>query len=202
MRTLIFDSPQIVTEEELEADLLKLPAWRREQAVSFRFHLGRVLCSKAYLLLMQGLGEQYGIRRNQDFSYTDSGKPGLKEHPEIHFSLSHCKNGILCAIDDRPIGCDIEYLDRKFDENLCRYCCSASEADDIMSSASPSERFAEFWTRKEAFVKYTGEGISNDMKHVLDRTEASSLILETHVCREKGYVWSVCHSAGSSDISF
>ena len=43
---------------------------------------------------------------------------------------------------------------------LCRQVCCESELAGILASPSPAEAFTALWTRKEALLKYTGEGIA------------------------------------------
>lgn len=150
MHLLLFDHPQNVTQEELNIDLLLLPSWRREKVLSYKFLIDQVLCAKAYLLLKQGLKEAYGIDENPIFDYEDHDKPILREHPEIHFNLSHCKRGVLCVIDDEPIGCDIEEIEETLDLNLCHFCYNDEEVKTITSSLNPCVEFTKLWTKKGA----------------------------------------------------
>ncbi len=59
--------------------------------------------------------------------------------------------------------------------------------------------FLELWTRKEAFVKCTGEGISRDLQSFVVSVdpEGKPKILEVDGCREKATQWSV-HSLHTS----
>ena len=61
------------------------------------------------------------------------------------------------------------------------------EQEQINASADPAMRFLYFWTRKEAVLKLTGEGIRNDVKEVL--AEEDKYQIET-VQTEK-YIFSV-----------
>lgn len=57
MHLYLFNNPQAVTQEEWEQDFLLLPSWRQQKVLKYRFLLDRVLCTKAFLLLKQGLQE-------------------------------------------------------------------------------------------------------------------------------------------------
>lgn len=189
----LFDHPQDVTQEELERDLQLLPPWRRELALKFRFKEGRVLCSKAYLLLKEGLQRQYGIDVNPRFEYGPHEKPFLPDYPDIHFNLSHCPNGVLCVIDDKPVGCDIERIFDTLKMDLVRYCCCDSEIAEITSSDNPCAAFSRIWTMKEACLKLTGEGLCDDLKTLLsDSARRCSVHFETHVCPERSFVYTIC----------
>lgn len=195
MYVSIFDHPQDVTQEELELDLERLPSWRREKALKFKFLAGQVLCTKAYLLLKEGLLHEYGISEELRFEYGAHEKPSLAGHPDIHFNLSHCPNGVMCVIDDRPVGCDIERIPETLKMDLVRYCCCDSEIAEINSSDSPGTAFIRLWTMKEAYLKLTGEGLCNDLKTLLaDSGRSSSVEFDIHVCQDRQFVYTICQS--------
>ena len=147
MNILLFDHPQTVTQGELSRDLLLLPYWRRAKARSYHSLIDQVLCTKAYLLLMKGLKEIYGIHRNPTFDYIGHQKPVLHEYPHIHFNLSHCRKGVLCVIADQPVGCDIEEIQQELDISLCHFCHNDSEVAHITASAEPCVEFTKLWTK-------------------------------------------------------
>lgn len=192
MKILLFDHPQDVTQIELQKDLLLLPEWRRKKALSYKFLIDQVLCTKAYLLLKNGLKDVYGIDSNPVFDYVRHDKPILKDYPHIHFNLSHCKRGVLCVIDDQPIGCDIEEIEESLDLNLCHFCYNDEEVANITSSATPCIEFTKLWTKKEAVLKLTGEGINDNLPSLFTPALTNSIIMDTHVCQDKGFVYSIC----------
>ena len=98
--------------------------------MSYRFLIDQVLCAKAYILLKNGLRETYGITENPAFEYVKHEKPVLRDYPDIHFNLSHCKHGVLCVIDDKPIGCDIEEIENAAEiitQSAAEDACSSKE---------------------------------------------------------------------------
>ena len=192
MTILLNNFPQDVTQEEFEKDLLLLPEWRQKKALRFRFLLDRVLCTKAYLLLKQGLASTFGITENPEFLYVGHEKPVLKDYPDIHFSLSHCKKGVLCVIDRHEIGCDIEEIGSKLDMDLCRLCFSESEIADILSSPSPCTQFTVWWTRKEAYLKITGMGLVDNLPAIFSPEIRSQIKFETTIDEGRGYVYTTC----------
>lgn len=192
MTLLLHNHPQDVTQEEFEKDFLLLPEWRRKKVLIFRFLIDRVLCTKAYLLLKQGLSSEFGIHGNPEFLYIGHDKPVLKDLPGIHFNLSHCRKGILCVIDRQDIGCDIEEIEHKLDMNLCRHCFSESEIADIQSSPSPCTQFTIWWTRKEAYLKLTGTGLVDDLPALFTTEVLRKIKFETVVDEEHGYVYTTC----------
>lgn len=151
---------------DIDLALARVSAQRREQAMRFRHEGSRRLCLAAYLLLMDGLREEYGLVEPPVFDYSPDGKPFIAARPDIHFSLSHSGNVALCVVSDQPVGADVE-VPRKITPSLIAYTMNADEQAQINASANPEMQFLHFWTRKEALLKLTAEGIRNDMKEVL-----------------------------------
>ena len=192
MHLQVFDHPQNVTQEELNRDLLLLPQWRRKKVLSYRFLIDQVLCAKAYLLLKRGLKVQYGIDDNPTFGYVMHEKPVLTDYPHIHFNLSHCHRGVMCVIDDHPIGCDIEEIEKTLDIDLCHFCYNDSEVKSILAATDPCVEFTKLWTKKEAALKLTGEGINDDLPSLFTQDTLHRLIFDTTVRKDNGFVYTVC----------
>lgn len=181
----------IVSEEiwdfDLDAALGEISEQRRQQALKFRHEQGRRTSVLAYLLLKQALREGYGITANPLFEYGEHGKPAIIGHPEIHFSLSHCRDAVACAVGSRPVGIDVESI-REYKEPLARYTMNDDELRQIVAAPRPDVAFIRLWTMKEAALKQIGTGISNELKTVL--TDHADLKFTTHVRPQ--YVYTVC----------
>ena len=77
---------------DLEHAFASVSPQRRDYALRYRFELDRRLSLAVYLLLCEGLKEEYGISELQEFVFGHHGKPALKNHPEIHFNLGATLN--------------------------------------------------------------------------------------------------------------
>lgn len=172
----------------LDLALAQVSEQRREQALRFRFESGRRLSLAAYLLLMEGLQKEYSITEKPVFDYSGKGKPSIKGHPDIHFNFSHSGNIALCALSNQPVGADVETL-RKITPSLIRFTMNDIEQTQINTSSNPTMQFLFYWTRKEALLKLTGDGIRNDIKDVL--TEADKYHIET--ITTDPYIYSVAN---------
>lgn len=194
MKTYLFLHPEQVTQQQLEQEILpQLPAWRRELAQKFRHLIGQVLCAEAYLLLKEGLRTDFGITDEVSFDYLEHGKPVLKEYPNIHFNLSHCLKGVLCVIDDQgPVGCDVEAIDRTINESLLQHCCNEEEICRIRTAPNPDAEFMKLWTIKEAVLKYTGQGLVQDLPSLLSPEMLATIQLCT--CEKDGVVFTTCRA--------
>jgi 4'-phosphopantetheinyl transferase len=90
-------------------------------------------------------------------------QPDMKQLP-LQFNISHSKDLALFAFTlHNQIGIDIEYIQKDFScEEIAPQFFSKQE--NIILSALPKEQqreaFFTCWTRKEAFIKAIGEGLS------------------------------------------
>ena len=170
---LIDDQIQEYTPEEIARWTDELPEWRRKQVLAYKNDMGRRQSLLAYRLLCQGLREEYGIMEQPTFVYNEHGKPSLALPPTggdgegLYFSLSHCKEGVCCAISDRPVGIDIESASRKISDSVIRYSMNEGEQVLIRESDDPQRTFLRLWTQKEAVLKRLGTGIRDDMRGIL-----------------------------------
>ena len=171
---------------EFRAVLSHIPKGRLDKAMSYRFDIDRFLCAKSFLLLEEMLRQNFGLDCCPEFSYGSNGKPYFRDFPDICFSISHCHRGIACAVLDRPVGIDIEVI--QYDYNLADVILNPEELAIVRSAYDPDVRFTEFWTRKESFLKLTGEGLRDNMKDVLSGAE--DVNFTTGINRRAGYVYS------------
>lgn len=171
-----------------EGALDELSDQRRQQVLAFKHEQGRKECVAAYLLLKQALREEYGISENPVFDYGEHGKPYIVGHPEIHFNISHCREAAICVVSDGPVGVDVESI-RSYHQSLVDYTMNADEVAQILSSAQPPVEFIKLWTMKEAVLKLTGVGISNEIKNVLSIPHKK---YTTVVHPQQRYIYTVC----------
>jgi 4'-phosphopantetheinyl transferase len=102
----------------------------------------------------------------------DCGRPHGKVATEgMQLSVSH--SGELIAVAFHPstaVGIDVELVNPKIDaDSLAAVSLSELEAAQL-AEVEPAERaraFTQYWTRKEAVVKATGDGIRADLRKVI-----------------------------------
>jgi 4'-phosphopantetheinyl transferase len=94
----------------------------------------------------------------------EHGKPYLADTPELAFNLSHSADAIVIAVGRNcRLGVDVEICKpRASFVGLVDKCFADEEIDywSKLPEAQQTPEFYRFWTRKEAFVKATGHGIS------------------------------------------
>lgn len=106
--------------------------------------------------------------RPEDLQFQENpyGKPALLNcvgEERIHFNLSHSNDFVLVAINNRDeVGVDVEYI-REIDvEEIATRFFSTLEVEKLRAMPTDMRRTAFFhcWTRKEAYIKARGEGLS------------------------------------------
>ena len=176
---------------DLEAALKDISDQRRVQALKFKHEQGQRLCVLAYQLLKEGLQKEYGMTDNPIFEYNEHGKPSIVGHPEIYFNLSHCKEAVVCAISDKPVGVDVE-SHREFSESLINYTMNDEEKAEIRKSHNVAAAFIRLWTMKEATSKLIGTGITHDVKSLIDTKKYKYTTVE-----RQRYTYTICENLDS-----
>ena len=176
-----------LSDEQTERLIDSLPLWRQEQALRYKHVQGRKECAAGYIELLRGLRLCFDISGKPDFAYNEHGKPYLKEHPDIYFSISHCKEAVGCLIADRPCGLDIERI-RTAKTDLVRHTMSPEETDSIFSNPFPDIVFTRLWTQKEAVLKLKGTGLVDDLYAVLSPYNLNCINLKTIENLCSGYI--------------
>jgi 4'-phosphopantetheinyl transferase len=123
------------------------------------------------------LGAYVGIEPSElRFTYDRFGKPGLggEAHAaSVRFGVSHSEDlGLFGFVREHRMGVDLEHIRADIDvENLAKNHFSQNESQKLRSLSSDRQLEAFFccWTRKEAYLKARGEGMS----YGLDRFEVS-----------------------------
>lgn len=174
---------------DLQKALQSISEQRREQALRYKYEQGQRLCVAAYLLLKEALQEQESISENPVFEYGEHGKPFIVGHPELHFSVSHCKEAAVCVLSRKPVGIDVESVGR-YRDSVARYAMSDSELRLIQNSERPEVTFIHLWTMKESLLKLTGEGINDKMKDVLEGVDTACFTTTERL--KKNYIYTVC----------
>jgi 4'-phosphopantetheinyl transferase len=157
---------------DLEASRVKslwrtLSADERERGLRFHFQRDREHFIVARGLLRVILGRYLNMKPSQiRFSYNRYGKPFLAGEGggALRFNVSHSHRLALYAMTSgREIGIDLEHIRRVLDINeIAERFFSPREVAMLLALPEPlwSEAFFNCWTRKEAYIKAKGEGLS------------------------------------------
>ncbi|MCA1621650.1 MAG: 4'-phosphopantetheinyl transferase superfamily protein [Acidobacteria bacterium] len=152
------------------AETLSPDEWRR--AERFHFRRDRESFVAARGALRDILGRYLGVRPELiRFTQNEFGKPalgGAEAGGPLRFNLSHAHETALVAVAcGREVGVDVEFVRED--------CAGLDIAERFFSGGEvaalrglpPGQRtraFFDCWTRKEAYIKARGEGLSMPLK--------------------------------------
>jgi 4'-phosphopantetheinyl transferase len=101
------------------------------------------------------------------------GRPWLPEAPGLHFSVSHSSGCVAVAVcRDGLVGIDVEEVGLYDDDELTCIAGQALAPEERAELArqplrARAEAFTTYWTRKEALVKATGEGLATPLDQLV-----------------------------------
>lgn len=120
-------------------------------------NLGNKLSSAyAYGLLRYAIKAETGEGLMPDFEYNSHGKPFIKGSP-LKFSLSHSENTVICAVSEKEIGTDIQFV-RPISVRAVEKFCTPEEMEKVLSSEDKDRESCRIWCIKESRGKLTGMG--------------------------------------------
>lgn len=141
-----------------------LSADERARAERYRFerHRRRFVVARGTLRKLLG---RYTARPPADivFRVTEYGKPVLDGGEGLQFNLSHSHELAVYAFAALPVGVDVEHLRPVEDAlDIAARFFSPREVADLRALGEDRRARAFFacWTRKEAYIKALGQGLS------------------------------------------
>ncbi|MBR5341724.1 MAG: 4'-phosphopantetheinyl transferase superfamily protein [Erysipelotrichaceae bacterium] len=155
----------------------------------------------AELLLREALIDR-GIKETEiKYEFSKNGKPYLKNFNYIHFNIAHSGDFVILAVSDKEIGCDIERI-RDLDIQIAERFFTNNECKRISVADSIEERqrlFISYWTLKESYLKYTGEGLKQPLNSFdIDVIKEELVFKEFDII--PGYHISLCMEDKESEI--
>ena len=138
------------------------------RADRFYFEKHRMRFIEARAIMRQILSRYVGVPAQElKFSYGAQGKPELSgelEKSGIRFNLSHSDELALLAVTQSlAVGVDVQLVDAKVaGEEIAVRFFATGEVKRLLALplAERAEGFFACWTRKEAYIKALGEGLS------------------------------------------
>ncbi|MCR4812609.1 MAG: 4'-phosphopantetheinyl transferase superfamily protein [Bacteroidales bacterium] len=181
----------------VEECLKWFPREQAERIEGFSNLSRKIEATASYSLLVEMLRSNGLLKELPLIEYAEGGKPYMKNYPEMHFNLSHCRRYVAVAIHSSPVGVDIECR-RKVSQSLIKRVCNESERLSIAVSQDPDMEFLRLWTRKEAYLKYTGTGIVEPLTDIPPITttlnsQVTGHMIKTHPLPEGDGWVSICY---------
>jgi 4'-phosphopantetheinyl transferase len=141
-----------------------------ERAGRYRFPQGRMRFVAGRALLRMILGGYLGRSPSKlSFSYGPHGKPRLVQEAweePLYFNVTHAGPVALYALArDGEVGIDVEHVREIPDwESIAGSCFSPFEKERLRNLPEDRRRHAFFqaWTRREALLKATGDGLTGE----------------------------------------
>lgn len=206
IETYFVDIRQLDKEEIFQQQLRKLSAFRQTKTAVLRHEMDKKRSVGAGIALDAAL-RGYGLReREMEYHMGSNGKPYLKYHPELFFSLSHSGDYAICSIGEREMGNDIELV-KSGRSKVAERFFTGEEQEWIAraeTEAEAKQRLFRIWTIKESFLKTTGCGMSLPLSDFSVEMEAEHGRIRIHqrveakyfhvkeYCDIKGYCVSLC----------
>lgn len=114
------------------------------------------------------------------------GKPLLTGIQDLHFNISHSGNLVVCALDEEPVGIDVEEI-RSIDVNIAKQFFHQEEYNYLFSK--PEEEwltyFYMFWTAKESYIKAKGKGLSIPLNTFVVTFEKEEGVIKTFIDKKE-----------------
>lgn len=97
---------------------------------------------------------------NDEIKRTELGKPYI-DYP-LCIGVTHTDDVVIVAIDEKPFGIDAEKVGRVMARqgSIAERFFTENERRLIEESPDKQGAFLDIWVKKEAYVKFTGDGIS------------------------------------------
>lgn len=179
----LLEAPALLDSGEEAAVLNKLLPGRRERVAAGN----RTTWLAAYALEAVLLQRCTGLRRDQlSLGLSPTGKPFLPGCPSCRYNLSHSGTAVLLGISDQEIGVDIETI-RVLSPRVLRRCFTPAETEWCGQDAA---KMTALWTQKEAYSKWSGQGLAQVLAGIDTRQEKTAQLLTTF--REGDWAASVC----------
>ncbi|MBQ9680634.1 MAG: 4'-phosphopantetheinyl transferase superfamily protein [Ruminococcus sp.] len=132
-----------------------LPNDRQEKIARYRFEKDQLRSLIAGLLIRRAIGDSEIIFGAHEKPYAkDSG---------ICFSVSHSGDIVAIAVDENEVGLDVEEIPEENRLKIADRFYHPAERAYVHGAQDKARAFCRIWTRKEAVLKMTGEGISTDL---------------------------------------
>ena len=164
---------------------------RRKRINAFHFDVDKKLSLYAELIVRFAACEMLNISNSDIIIDTNEyGKPFLKNYPNFYFNVSHTRNAVVVCVAAYPIGVDIERVKKAKPDIAKRFFTTDEQQYVFEKNDLIDERFFEIWTKKEAYIKCLGKGLSiplNSFSVLYDKTP-----YRIHTIAKGEYRISVC----------
>lgn len=118
-------------------------------------------------LLEKALEEEYGKKLAlEPRALGKHGKPFFTRLPGIHYNISHSGEYVVCILAPKEVGIDIQVHKEANYDRLLKRMVPENLRQEILDSGRLEEEFFGQWALREAYIKWTGDGLSRELKTI------------------------------------
>lgn len=138
--------------------------YRKDKYLQIKSASSKAECMAGSYLLNHAL-MPYNLRE-ADLYYTfgKNKKPYISNIEDFYFNISHSGQYAILSVSDNEIGCDIQKTGN-IKQNIAKRFFSQVENEFLNSfdNDRKEKEFFRLWSIKEAYLKYTGDGLSKEL---------------------------------------
>ena len=171
-----------ISEAEYEKWFALMSEEKRKRVQNFKISDDKKRTVAGEMLAKKAIAEWRSVKE-EDITILrgEHGKPYVKDL-NLYFNISHSENLVVCAVDSKPIGIDVEKI-RPINLSVAKRVCNKSELEYLFGFIPQKTdfkltedreillRFFELWTAKEAYAKALGEGLKAVRNPTQERIE-------------------------------
>lgn len=159
-----------------------------KERICYKDRLNNIL---SIFIIIMHLHKNDKVDEISTYNYSQKNKPIMRN---IKFNISHCSEAVAVAINDNEdVGVDVETRIFNYTD-LKKYVLSNNE---INCNEIDEKIFRKIWTLKESYLKFTEDGLFENMKEIdffnyIDKTEFEFNKLKFYYYESEKYCLSVC----------
>ncbi|WP_026485866.1 4'-phosphopantetheinyl transferase family protein [Caldanaerobius polysaccharolyticus] len=132
-------------------------------------------------ILVRSLVQKHLSIKNSriEIKVNNHGKPYIPGADNFHFNISHSHQWVVCAVDDKPIGVDVELI-KPVDFNIAKRFFCDEEYKSLMEKDGLERLhyFYTLWTLKESYLKAIGTGMAISLRSFSIKLDGDKITLE------------------------
>lgn len=134
---------------------------RQKQLMKLNYDIDKKLSLFAEIIVRIIICQKLNVNNSKlVFEKNEYGKPYIKGYTNLYYNISHTRNAIVVAFSDKPVGVDIEKV-KHIESQIAKRFFTFEEQMYISKYPEKIDKhFYEVWTKKEAYIKYLGQGLS------------------------------------------
>ncbi len=197
-----------ICEDDIKKESALIPQFLSEMNTDYLNEIsGRKHLTSAYqsIVALRLLGTLIGKEsRPLVLARNDMGRPFIVNIKDFDFNISHSKSLVVCAAcfseNCTPvIGIDAEDIYKKDPMPMAKRFFADGELALLEDSEDRQYTFTDIWTKKEAYLKYMGSGITTALSSI-DTTRDLEVKFET--ARLKDTLITVCSKSDLFPLNF